>query len=52
MTQLVFAIDVLLHLLMIIQKLLLENRHASKRDIYYMHPGLFLGEFYIMIGSS
>lgn len=47
-----FALDVLLHVLLIIQKLLQENRHASKRDIYYMHPGLFLGDFNIMTGSS
>lgn len=30
---------------MIVQKLLQENRHGSKRDIYYMHPSVFSGEF-------
>ncbi|CAN1290422.1 Meiotic recombination protein SPO11-1 [Linum perenne] len=34
-------IDVLLRVLLIVQKLLQENRHGSKRDIYYMHPSVF-----------
>ncbi|KAJ7014332.1 meiotic recombination protein SPO11-1 isoform X2 [Populus alba x Populus x berolinensis] len=34
-------IDVLLRVLVIVQKLLQENRHGSKRDIYYMHPSVF-----------
>ncbi|URE45712.1 meiotic recombination protein [Musa troglodytarum] len=33
---------VLLRVLLIIQQLLQENKHGSKRDIYYMHPALFL----------
>lgn len=36
--------DVLLRVLLIVQKLLQENRHASKRDIYYMHPSVFSGK--------
>ncbi|KAK4753427.1 hypothetical protein SAY87_022225 [Trapa incisa] len=34
-------LDVLLRVLLIAQKLLQENRHGSKRDIYYMHPSAF-----------
>ncbi|XP_050218065.1 meiotic recombination protein SPO11-1 isoform X2 [Mercurialis annua] len=34
-------IDVLLRVLVIVQQLLQENKHASKRDIYYMHPSVF-----------
>ncbi|KAM7279028.1 hypothetical protein ACFE04_006162 [Oxalis oulophora] len=34
-------LDVLLRVLLIVQKLLQENRHGSKRDIYYMHPSVF-----------
>ncbi|KAJ4725272.1 Spo11/DNA topoisomerase VI, subunit A protein [Melia azedarach] len=34
-------INVLLRVLLIVQQLLQENRHGSKRDIYYMHPSLF-----------
>ncbi|KAF5730483.1 meiotic recombination protein SPO11-1 [Tripterygium wilfordii] len=34
-------IDFLLRVLLIVQKLLQENRHGSKRDIYYMHPSVF-----------
>jgi len=37
--------DMLLRVLLIVQQLLQENRHASKRDIYYMHPSAFKGEF-------
>lgn len=37
-------LDVLLKVLLIVQKLLLENRHGSKRDIYYMHPSVFVGK--------
>ncbi|CAI9787784.1 unnamed protein product [Fraxinus pennsylvanica] len=33
--------DVLLRVLMVVQQLLQENRHASKRDIYYMNPLIF-----------
>ncbi|XP_062011194.1 meiotic recombination protein SPO11-1 isoform X1 [Rosa rugosa] len=34
-------LDVLLRVLVIVQQLLQENRHGSKRDIYYMHPSIF-----------
>ncbi|CAB4278199.1 unnamed protein product [Prunus armeniaca] len=34
-------LDVLLRVLVIVQQLLQENRHGSKRDIYYMHPSVF-----------
>ncbi|XP_060189070.1 meiotic recombination protein SPO11-1-like isoform X2 [Lycium barbarum] len=34
-------LDVLLRVLVIVQQLLQENRHGSKRDIYYMHPTVF-----------
>ncbi|RAL37793.1 hypothetical protein DM860_000487 [Cuscuta australis] len=34
-------LDVLLRVLQIVQQLLQENRHGSKRDIYYMHPSVF-----------
>ncbi|CAA2956454.1 meiotic recombination SPO11-1 isoform X1 [Olea europaea subsp. europaea] len=34
-------LDVLLRVLMVVQQLLQENRHASKRDIYYMNPLIF-----------
>ncbi|GAB2230426.1 hypothetical protein Drorol1_Dr00014691 [Drosera rotundifolia] len=37
----VHRIDVLLKVLAIVQQLLQENRHASKRDIYYMYPSVF-----------
>ncbi|KAL8205802.1 hypothetical protein R6Q57_009353 [Mikania cordata] len=33
--------DILLRVLLIVQRLLQEHRHASKRDIYYMHPSVF-----------
>ncbi|XP_012461672.1 meiotic recombination protein SPO11-1 isoform X5 [Gossypium raimondii] len=33
--------NVLLRVLLIVQQLLQENKHASKRDIYYMHPLIF-----------
>lgn len=36
--------DVLLRVLLVVQQLLQENRHGSKRDIYYMHPSVFQGE--------
>nr|DAD20243.1 TPA_asm: hypothetical protein HUJ06_021706 [Nelumbo nucifera] len=36
-----YRLDVLLRVLLIIQQLLQENRHGSKRDIYYMHPAVF-----------
>ncbi|WOL02563.1 meiotic recombination protein SPO11-1 [Canna indica] len=35
-------LDVLLKVLLIIQQLLQENKHGSKRDIYYMHPSVFV----------
>ncbi|XP_027329815.1 meiotic recombination protein SPO11-1 isoform X3 [Abrus precatorius] len=31
----------MLRVLLIVQKLLQENKHSSKRDIYYMHPSVF-----------
>eukprot|EP00257_Ricinus_communis_P026368 XP_025013782.1 meiotic recombination protein SPO11-1 [Ricinus communis] len=34
-------IDVMLRVLVIVQQLLQENKHGSKRDIYYMHPSVF-----------
>ncbi|XP_009602983.1 meiotic recombination protein SPO11-1 [Nicotiana tomentosiformis] len=34
-------LEVLLRVLLIIQQLLQESRHGSKRDIYYMHPTVF-----------
>ncbi|XP_020269855.1 meiotic recombination protein SPO11-1 isoform X2 [Asparagus officinalis] len=33
--------DVLLNVLLIVQRLLQENKHGSKRDIYYMKPSFF-----------
>ncbi|KAI4307879.1 hypothetical protein L6164_031008 [Bauhinia variegata] len=38
----VHRVDVMLRVLLIIQQLLQENKHSSKRDIYYMHPSVFL----------
>uniref|UniRef100_A0A1D1YDQ0 DNA topoisomerase (ATP-hydrolyzing) n=1 Tax=Anthurium amnicola TaxID=1678845 RepID=A0A1D1YDQ0_9ARAE len=35
-------LDIMLRVLLIVQKLLQENKHGSKRDIYYMHPSVFL----------
>ncbi|KAF3453319.1 hypothetical protein FNV43_RR03759 [Rhamnella rubrinervis] len=37
----VHRIEVLLRILLIVQQLLQENKHGSKRDIYYMHPTAF-----------
>nr|XP_027063648.1 meiotic recombination protein SPO11-1-like isoform X1 [Coffea arabica]XP_027127642.1 meiotic recombination protein SPO11-1-like isoform X1 [Coffea arabica] len=34
-------LDVLLRVLLVVQTLLQQNRHGSKRDIYYMHPTVF-----------
>ncbi|RHN57959.1 putative DNA topoisomerase (ATP-hydrolyzing) [Medicago truncatula] len=34
----------MLRVLVIVQKLLQENKHSSKRDIYYMHPSVFLDQ--------
>ncbi|KAK1440255.1 hypothetical protein QVD17_06080 [Tagetes erecta] len=34
-------LDILLRVLLIVQQLLQENRHGSKRDIYYMNPSVF-----------
>ncbi|XP_042478988.1 meiotic recombination protein SPO11-1 [Macadamia integrifolia] len=36
-----YRLDVLLRVLHIVQQLLQENKHGSKRDIYYMHPSIF-----------
>lgn len=35
----------MLRVLLIVQRLLQENKHGSKRDIYYMHPSIFKGNF-------
>ncbi|KAI5416714.1 hypothetical protein KIW84_041658 [Lathyrus oleraceus] len=40
----VHRLDVMLRVLLIVQKLLQENKHCSKRDIYYMHPSVFLDQ--------
>ncbi|WJX64926.1 hypothetical protein P8452_49647 [Trifolium repens] len=40
----VHRLDVILRVLLIVQKLLQENKHSSKRDIYYMHPSVFLDQ--------
>ncbi|XP_028768192.1 meiotic recombination protein SPO11-1 [Neltuma alba] len=40
----VHRLDVMLRVLLIIQRLLQENKHSSKRDIYYMHPSVFLDQ--------
>ncbi|XP_019435684.1 PREDICTED: meiotic recombination protein SPO11-1 isoform X2 [Lupinus angustifolius] len=40
----VHRLDVMLRVLLIVQKLLQENKHSSKRDIYYMHPSVFLDQ--------
>nr|XP_017251400.1 PREDICTED: meiotic recombination protein SPO11-1-like isoform X6 [Daucus carota subsp. sativus] len=37
----VHRLDVLLRVLLIVQQLLQENKHGSKRDIFYMHPSVF-----------
>ncbi|KAK4275339.1 hypothetical protein QN277_018439 [Acacia crassicarpa] len=37
-------LDVMLRVLLIIRQLLQENKHSSKRDIYYMHPSVFLDQ--------
>ncbi|OQU90969.1 hypothetical protein SORBI_3001G087000 [Sorghum bicolor] len=34
--------DVLLRVLLVVQKLLQQNKHCSKRDIYYMYPSIFV----------
>ncbi|VAI36827.1 unnamed protein product [Triticum turgidum subsp. durum] len=34
--------DVLLRVLLVVQQLLQENKHCSKRDIYYMYPSMFV----------
>ncbi|XP_010534803.1 PREDICTED: meiotic recombination protein SPO11-1 isoform X2 [Tarenaya hassleriana] len=39
-----YRIDILLRVLLIIRQLLQENRHGSKRDIYYMHPSVFTAQ--------
>lgn len=43
--------DVLLRVLLIVQRLLQENKHLSKRDIYYMHPSIFSGNSVICWAS-
>ncbi|KAI3419859.1 TP6A_N domain-containing protein, partial [Psidium guajava] len=57
----VHRLDVLLRVLLIVQRLLQENRHGSKRDIYYMHPSVFrdqsvvdraINELCILLGCS
>ncbi|KAB2615399.1 meiotic recombination protein SPO11-1-like [Pyrus ussuriensis x Pyrus communis] len=40
-TSHVRRVDVFLRVLLIVQQLLQENKHGSKRDIYYMHPSIF-----------
>ncbi|XP_020225143.1 meiotic recombination protein SPO11-1 isoform X4 [Cajanus cajan] len=35
---------VMLRVLLIVQKLLQENKHSSKRDIYYTYPSVFLDQ--------
>lgn len=44
-----FSSGVLLRVFMIIQQLLQENKHASKRDIYYMQPSIFKGKLPVRI---
>ncbi|XP_077222256.1 spo11/DNA topoisomerase VI, subunit A protein isoform X2 [Tasmannia lanceolata] len=39
-----YRLDVLLRVLLIIQRLLQENKHVTKRDIYYTHPSVFLDQ--------
>ncbi|KAK2967273.1 hypothetical protein RJ640_004839, partial [Escallonia rubra] len=34
-------LDALLRVLLVVQQLLQENRHESKRDIYYIYPAFF-----------
>jgi hypothetical protein len=41
----ILVLDVMLRVLLIVQKLLQENKHSSKRDVYYTHPSVFLGEY-------
>ncbi|KAG0547563.1 hypothetical protein BDA96_01G091100 [Sorghum bicolor] len=35
-------LNVLLRVLLVVQKLLQQNKHCSKRDIYYMYPSIFV----------
>ncbi|XP_047071667.1 meiotic recombination protein SPO11-1 [Lolium rigidum] len=35
-------LNVLLRVLLVVQQLLQENKHCSKRDIYYMYPSIFV----------
>ncbi|CAJ1971504.1 unnamed protein product [Sphenostylis stenocarpa] len=35
---------VMLRVMLVVQKLLQENKHSSKRDIYYTYPSLFLDQ--------
>lgn len=43
----VLRIDVLLRVLLIVQQLLQENKHASKRDIYYTFPSMFSDQYVV-----
>nr|KYP73464.1 Meiotic recombination protein SPO11-1 [Cajanus cajan] len=43
---------VMLRVLLIVQKLLQENKHSSKRDIYYTYPSVFLGESFNLLNQS
>ncbi|PWA85367.1 spo11/DNA topoisomerase VI subunit A [Artemisia annua] len=45
-------VDVLLRVLLIVQQLLQENRHGSKRDIYYMHPSVFRGDSLVSVAKG
>ncbi|XP_025796983.1 meiotic recombination protein SPO11-1 isoform X4 [Panicum hallii] len=35
-------LNVLLRVLLVVQQLLQQNKHCSKRDIYYMYPSIFV----------
>lgn len=41
----------MLRVLSIIQQLLQENKHGTKRDIYYMQPSIFLGMLFLICYS-
>jgi hypothetical protein len=34
---------VLLRVLLVVQQLLQQNKHCSKRDVFYMYPSFFVG---------
>jgi hypothetical protein len=44
--------DVLLRVLLVVQRLLQENKHCSKRDIYYMYPSIFVGQCLSAVAMS